>query len=103
MNLDTICKTSLRKLSKAKSVDEIRCIESEFNRECDEYEKDLNDYYAKQEARMKEELGKQEREFEAMMAANRAEMEEFDKEIEALLGRSNALIKRVKAAHGTAA
>ena len=103
MNLDTIYKSSMRKLSKAKSVGEIRRIESEFNRECDKFEKNLNDCYAKQEARMKEEMDRQEREFEARMEARRAEAETLNKEIEALLGRADVLIKSAKAAHGAAA
>ena len=103
MNLDTICKSYMRKLSKAKSVGEIRRIESKFNCECDEYEKNLNDCYAKQEARMKEEMDRQEREFEAKMEARRAEAKALNKEIEALLEHSDALIKSAKAVHGTAA
>ena len=48
-------------------------------------------------------MDRQEREFEAKMEARRAEAEALNKEIEALLGRADVLIKSAKAAHGTAA
>lgn len=86
MDIDTIYKSTMRKFSKAKSAGERQRVISEFNRECDEYLVRLNAGYAKEAARMKEEMDRQEREFEAMMEARRAEREALDKEIEAVLG-----------------
>jgi len=86
MSIDKIYKSSMRELSKAKTVGEMQRVVSKFDRKCDEHMKRLNDYYAKCEARMKEEMDKQRREFEATMEARRAEMEALDKEIEAVLG-----------------
>jgi len=85
MSIDTIYESSMRKLSKAKSVGEMQRIVSEFNQECDEYVKQINDDSAKFEARINAEVARQEREFEALMEARRAEREALDKEIETVL------------------
>lgn len=86
MNIDTIYKLSIRKLSEAKSDGEIQRVVSAFDREFEEHLKHLNEDYAKHERCMKEELNRQEREFETRMEALRAEREAIDKEIESVLG-----------------